>query len=101
MKILLDNNVLKLDEKFVIDARRTVNEWHPKGWVNPHAFDEIGVVWKVLRKAYLEQRSIEEALKDIVADTYQLSREELESVEIVGGVPEHWKETKGGKIKFR
>ncbi|MEK7584797.1 MAG: hypothetical protein AAB490_06145 [Patescibacteria group bacterium] len=100
MKILLDINVLKLDEKIVIDARRTVSELHPKGWVDAHAFDKVGTIWKALRKAYLEERSIEEALKDVVVDMYQLSREELDPVEIVGGLPEHWKETQG-RIKLR
>lgn len=101
MKITIISDALYIGDDIVIDARKKILESYPRGWSDPKAFQEIGNAWKVLKGAYLNNENIEEALKEFAVINFGVKREEIEAVEIEGGIPEHWKEMKEGKIKFR
>ncbi|QQG45351.1 MAG: hypothetical protein HYW89_00205 [Candidatus Sungiibacteriota bacterium] len=101
MKIVLTSDMLYVDSRAVIDAKKKISERNPKGWIDPQAFNELGDVWEALKKAYINNKNVEETLKEFVIKKFGVEREVVETVEIEGGIPEHWKEMKEGKIKFR
>jgi hypothetical protein len=103
MKIRLDSHTLKLDNDFLIDARKKSSDIHPKGWIDPKAFNEMGEIWDKIRKEYMKDANIniEILLKNIIAEKYKLGPEKIESAEIIGGIPEHWKEMGKGSLKLR
>ncbi len=92
MKIILDNGILKVDDKILIDANKKNN------WVDPNAFAAIGEIWKTVRAAYMQGVDYNEALRDAVSKTFKIDTKDTE-VELVGGIPSHWTEEKEGKIK--
>jgi hypothetical protein len=101
MKIVITSDTLCIDDKIIIDARKQISEQNPKGWVNPRAYKEIGEIWQTLRKTYIANEDVEGALRKIVREKLGGEQEVFESVEIEGGIPEHWKETAGERKKFR
>ncbi len=101
MQINLTSETLSIDNKLVIDARKNVTEANPKGWVNRQAYKELGNIWQELRKTFVEGKDVGETLKELIVNKFSVNREAIETVEIEGGIPEHWKEMKEGKIKFR
>ncbi|MBI4837226.1 MAG: hypothetical protein HY813_02385 [Candidatus Portnoybacteria bacterium] len=97
-KIILKNDALLIDDEILIDARKKSTENNPKGWIDPAAFNEIGVVWEAVKKAYMQGEDAEKSLMAIAKKKFNV---DSEGAEIEGGIPEHWKEMKNGKIKYR
>ena len=93
--------MLCIDSKIVIDAKKKVSERNPKGWVDPRAFEALGEVWQELKKAYISNRNVNKSLKELVIKKFGVEQEAIEAIEIEGGIPEHWKEMREGKIRFR
>jgi len=101
MKITLTPDTLRIGDNVIIDARRKVSERHPKGWIDPRAFQEIGDIWQELKKAYSSNGDLEERLREIGVERFGVKPENVEVIEIEGGIPEHWKEVKEEKIRLR
>jgi len=101
MKIIITTNTLRIDDSIVIDASKKLSEKNPKGWTDPQAFKELGDIWQELKEVYVSNGDVNETLKELVIKQFGVKQEEIDEVEIEDGIPEHWKEMKEGKIKFR
>lgn len=101
MKITLDNNTLMIDGESIVDARPGITKDHPRSWVDKKAFMRMGDFWREVKRAYLCDENVEQALKALVVKEFGIVFDESTEVEITGGIPKHWKEEKEGKIELR
>jgi len=97
MEILLhiDEPILTVDGKVKIDARK-IKEGPSKGMTPPEAYQEMGKLYFVARKAIKEGTSVKQALKPVVAELLDINKKELRDskIGIEGEIPSNWERPK-------